>query len=151
MSFRLAIASPQRTASMERLSIPTAAASIFNRSASAGWRLETKAGNARAPRPSGSSPVAISGITLRLPGQNIRTHANAALHDLASHPLLRHVAGDLAGATIAARRMMVLARATAAPCDPVTAGDLIAEFSSSQSYRHRVLCRIIAPLQRFGD
>lgn len=48
--------------------------------------------------------------------------ANAALHGLASHPLLRHVAGDLAGATIAARRMIVLARATAAACDPVPPG-----------------------------
>lgn len=48
--------------------------------------------------------------------------ANAALHGLASHPLLRHVAGDLAGATIAARRMVVLARATAAACDPVPPG-----------------------------
>jgi putative membrane protein len=45
--------------------------------------------------------------------------ANAALHGLASHPLLRHAAGDLAGATIAARRMTVLARATASACDPV--------------------------------
>lgn len=48
--------------------------------------------------------------------------ANAALHGLTSHPLLRHVAGDLAGATIAARRMVVLARATAAACDPVPPG-----------------------------
>ncbi len=46
--------------------------------------------------------------------------ANAALHGLASHPLLRHAAGDLAGATVAARRMVVLARATAAACDPVS-------------------------------
>lgn len=48
--------------------------------------------------------------------------ANAALHGLASHPLLRHVTGDLAGATIAARRMVVLARATAVACDPVPPG-----------------------------
>jgi uncharacterized membrane protein YcjF (UPF0283 family) len=36
-----------------------------------------------------------------------------------SNPLLRHVAGDVAGAGVAARRMMVLARAAAAACSPL--------------------------------
>jgi putative membrane protein len=36
-----------------------------------------------------------------------------------SSPLLQHVAGDVAGAGVAARRMIVLARATAAACSPV--------------------------------
>jgi putative membrane protein len=36
-----------------------------------------------------------------------------------SNPLLRHVAGDVAGAGIAARRMIVLARAAAAACSPL--------------------------------
>jgi putative membrane protein len=36
-----------------------------------------------------------------------------------SSPLLAHVAGDVAGAGVAARRMIVLARATAAACSPV--------------------------------
>jgi uncharacterized membrane protein YcjF (UPF0283 family) len=36
-----------------------------------------------------------------------------------SHPLLAHVAGDAAGAGVAARRMIVLARATAVACNPV--------------------------------
>jgi putative membrane protein len=39
-----------------------------------------------------------------------------------SSPLLAHVAGDVAGAGVAARRMMVLARATAAACSPVPPG-----------------------------
>ncbi|WP_025286444.1 DUF697 domain-containing protein [Granulibacter bethesdensis] len=43
---------------------------------------------------------------------------NAALQALGTHPLLRHVAGDVAGAGVAARRMLVLARVTAAACDP---------------------------------
>ncbi|WP_157692327.1 DUF697 domain-containing protein [Granulibacter bethesdensis] len=43
---------------------------------------------------------------------------NAALQALGTHPLLRHVAGDMAGAGVAARRMLVLARVTAAACDP---------------------------------
>jgi putative membrane protein len=37
-----------------------------------------------------------------------------------SSPLLAHVAGDVAGAGVAAGRMIVLARATAAACSPVT-------------------------------
>ncbi len=39
-----------------------------------------------------------------------------------SNPLLRHVAGDVAGAGVAARRMMVLARAAAAACSPLPPG-----------------------------
>jgi putative membrane protein len=44
------------------------------------------------------------------------TVARAAL----SHPMLRHLVGDAAGAGVAARRMIVLARATAAACSPVS-------------------------------
>jgi uncharacterized membrane protein YcjF (UPF0283 family) len=36
-----------------------------------------------------------------------------------SNPMLRHVAGDVAGAGVAARRMLVLARAAAVACSPV--------------------------------
>jgi uncharacterized membrane protein YcjF (UPF0283 family) len=36
-----------------------------------------------------------------------------------SNPLLAHVAGDVAGGGVAARRMIVLARATAAACSPL--------------------------------
>jgi uncharacterized membrane protein YcjF (UPF0283 family) len=36
-----------------------------------------------------------------------------------SSPLLQHLAGDVAGAGVAARRMIVLARATAAACSPL--------------------------------
>jgi putative membrane protein len=45
--------------------------------------------------------------------------ANAAAHAVLSHPLAQHVAGGLAGAGVAARRMMVLARVTAAACSPL--------------------------------
>lgn len=45
---------------------------------------------------------------------------NAAAHAVVSHPLLRHVLGDVAGAGVAARRMMVLARAAATACTPLT-------------------------------
>jgi len=44
---------------------------------------------------------------------------NAATHAMVSHPLLRHLAGDVAGAGVAARRMIVLARAAAVACSPV--------------------------------
>lgn len=48
--------------------------------------------------------------------------ANAATQAVLSHPLLSHVVGDLAGAGVAARRLVVLARAAAAACDPVPPG-----------------------------
>jgi hypothetical protein len=44
---------------------------------------------------------------------------SAALQAVATHPLLRHVAGDVAGATVAARRMLLLGRAAAAACTPI--------------------------------
>jgi putative membrane protein len=45
--------------------------------------------------------------------------ANAAMQALLGAPILAHVLGDAAAAGVAARRMVVLARATAAACDPL--------------------------------
>jgi uncharacterized membrane protein YcjF (UPF0283 family) len=45
---------------------------------------------------------------------------NAATHAVIAHPLLRHLAGDVAGAGVAARRMIVLSRAAAAACSPLS-------------------------------
>ena len=47
---------------------------------------------------------------------------NAVTHAMMSHPLLRHLAGDVAGAGVAARRMIVLARAAAVACSPLPRG-----------------------------
>ena len=47
---------------------------------------------------------------------------NAATHAMVSHPLLRHLAGDVAGAGVAARRMIVLARVAAVACSPIVRG-----------------------------
>ncbi len=44
---------------------------------------------------------------------------NTAAHALFSSPLLGRALGEVAGAGVAARRMLVLARAAAAACDPV--------------------------------
>jgi putative membrane protein len=44
---------------------------------------------------------------------------NAAAHAVLSNPLLTHALGEMAGAGVAARRMIVLARATAAACNPL--------------------------------
>ena len=44
---------------------------------------------------------------------------NTATHALLSSPLLAHVAGEMAGAGVAARRMVVLARAATVACSPV--------------------------------
>ncbi len=45
--------------------------------------------------------------------------ADAVVRAAVSNPLLGHVAGDMAGAGIAARRMMALARAAEAACSPL--------------------------------
>ncbi len=47
---------------------------------------------------------------------------DAAARALLSNPLLAHIAGDVAGAGVAARRMVVLARAAAAACSPLPPG-----------------------------
>jgi putative membrane protein len=44
---------------------------------------------------------------------------NAAAHAVLSNPLLAHAFGEMAGAGVAARRMILLARATAAACNPL--------------------------------
>jgi putative membrane protein len=44
---------------------------------------------------------------------------NSATRAVLSNPLLQHLAGDVAGAGVAARRMVVLARAAAAACCPM--------------------------------
>lgn len=48
--------------------------------------------------------------------------ANTLANAVLSNPLLEHLAGDMAGAGVAARRMVVLARATAAACSPLEGG-----------------------------
>ena len=45
--------------------------------------------------------------------------ADTAMRAVLGSPLLAHVTGDVAGAGVAARRMIVLARATASACCPV--------------------------------
>ena len=44
---------------------------------------------------------------------------NTAAHALLSSPYLAHALGEVAGAGVAARRMLVLARAAAVACDPL--------------------------------
>lgn len=44
---------------------------------------------------------------------------DAAARAVISNPLLQHLAGDVGGAGVAARRMVVLARAAAAACSPM--------------------------------
>ena len=44
---------------------------------------------------------------------------NALLHGMLSNPLLTHALGEMAGAGVAARRMILLARSTAAACSPL--------------------------------
>jgi uncharacterized membrane protein YcjF (UPF0283 family) len=46
---------------------------------------------------------------------------DAAARAALSNPLLQHLAGDVAGAGVAARRMVVLTRAASAACSPLPA------------------------------
>ncbi len=46
--------------------------------------------------------------------------ANTAAHAVLSGPIAQHLAGEMAGAGVAARRMLVLARAAAAACSPLS-------------------------------
>jgi uncharacterized membrane protein YcjF (UPF0283 family) len=48
--------------------------------------------------------------------------ADVAMRSVMSNPILERLASDVAGAGVAARRMIVLARATAAACSPVPRG-----------------------------
>lgn len=48
---------------------------------------------------------------------------NAATHALLSNPLLERLLGDMAGAGVAARRMIVLARAASLACSPLSPPD----------------------------
>ncbi len=48
--------------------------------------------------------------------------ADVAMRTVMSNPILERLASDVAGAGVAARRMVVLARATAAACSPVPRG-----------------------------
>ena len=48
---------------------------------------------------------------------------NAAAHALLSNPLLTHALGEMAGAGVAARRMVLLARATSVACSPLPPPD----------------------------
>jgi putative membrane protein len=49
--------------------------------------------------------------------------ANAAAHAVLSSPVLQHLVGEMAGAGVAARRMVVLARAAEAACSPMPLDD----------------------------
>jgi len=49
----------------------------------------------------------------------IEVATNTAAHALLSSPVLQNVAGEMAGAGVAARRMIVLARAASVACSPV--------------------------------
>lgn len=49
----------------------------------------------------------------------VEVAVNTAAHAALSTPLLRHLAGEMAGGAVAARRMLVLARATAVACTPL--------------------------------
>jgi putative membrane protein len=59
--------------------------------------------------------TALAAATVAAADVAIDAAARAAL----SNPLLQHLAGDVAGAGVAARRMTVLARAAAAACSPL--------------------------------
>jgi uncharacterized membrane protein YcjF (UPF0283 family) len=86
-----------------------------------GLRLIREVAELHGVRPGTLGTLALLRRTAFTAGAVITTDVavNTALGALGTHPLLRHIAGDMAGAGIGARRLFLLARATAVACAPV--------------------------------
>ena len=116
-----------RTAALQSVAIVAATASPALDVLAVGWcrvRLIRQVGALHGMRPGMLGTLAL----LRKTALAAATVAaaeiavNAATHAMVSHPLLRHLAGDVAGAGVAARRMIVLARAAAVACSTIVSG-----------------------------
>ncbi len=86
-----------------------------------GLRLIREVAELHGLRPGTLGTLALLRRTAFTAGAVITTDVavNTALGALGTHPLLRHFAGDMAGAGVGARRLFLLARATAVACTPV--------------------------------
>jgi putative membrane protein len=116
-----------RVAAMQSVAIIAATPSPALDALTVGWRgvrLIRQVAALHGMRPGTLGTVALLQKTAMAAATVAATEmaVNAATHAIIAHPLLRHVAGDVAGAGVAARRMIVLARAAAAACSPLLRG-----------------------------
>ena len=113
-----------RTAALQSIAIVAATPSPAMDVLAIGWcgvRLIRQVATLHGMRPGALGTLALLRRTAMAAATVAATEiaVNAATHAVVSHPVLRHLAGDVAGAGVAARRMIVLARAAAAACSPL--------------------------------
>ena len=113
-----------RTAALQSVAIVAAVPSAALDGLAIGWRgvrLVRQVAAAHGLRPGLLGTIALLQKTALAAATVAATEVavNAAAHAVVSHPLLRNLAGDMAGAGVAVRRMIVLARAAAAACSPM--------------------------------
>ncbi len=113
-----------RTTALQSVAIVAAVPSAALDSLAIGWcgvRLVRQVAAAHGLRPGLVGTLALMQKTALAAATVAATEmaVNAAAHAVVSHPLLRNLAGDVAGAGVAVRRMMVLSRAAAAACSPI--------------------------------
>ena len=116
-----------RSAALQSMAVVAATPSAALETLTVGWcgvRLVRQVAALHGMRPGFAGTLALLRSTALAAATVAVTEmaVNAATHTIISHPLLRHVAGDVAGAGVAARRMIVLARAAAAACSPLPRG-----------------------------
>ena len=116
-----------RTAALQSVAIVAATPSAALDALTIGWcgvRLIRRVAELHGMRPGLLGTLALLQKTALSAATVAATEmaVNAATHAVIAHPLLRHLAGDVAGAGVAARRMIVLARAAAAACSPLPRG-----------------------------
>lgn len=90
-----------------------------------GWRLVRQVAEVFGLRPGGIASLVLMRRTLAaaaaVGGTNLAV--DTAMRAVVSHPWMRHIAGEAAAAGVAARRMVVLARAASVACSPLPPAD----------------------------
>ena len=117
----------RRTVALQSVAIVAATPSAALETLTVGWcglRLVRQVAALHGMRPGIFGTLALLQKTAMAAATVTATEmaVNVATHSVIAHPLLRHVAGDVAGAGVAARRMIVLARAAGAACSPLPRG-----------------------------
>jgi uncharacterized membrane protein YcjF (UPF0283 family) len=113
-----------RTAALQSVAIVAAVPSAGLDALAIGWRglrLVREIATAHGVRPGGLATIALLRRTAMAAASVAVTDmaVNALAQAVVSNPLLRHVLGDAAAAGVAARRLLILARAAALACSPL--------------------------------
>ena len=113
-----------RTAALQSVAIVAAVPSAGLDALAIGWRglrLVREIATAHGVRPGSLATIALLRRTALAAASVAVTDVavNALAQAVVSNPLLRHVLGDAAAAGVAARRLLILARAAALACSPM--------------------------------